>query len=303
MITAAERENIPLSELHVDFDCPESKLSNFAKLLSDLKRSLPDVPLTITTLPAWLAHRSEFRKLTESVSSYVLQVHSLERPHGSSENLVLCDSESALKAVRTAGTFGKPFLVALPTYSYLIAFDNKGQFAGIRAEQSWSAPKSDTLVKEVRSLPSEMARLVRELGNCHIAALTGVIWYRLPTSDDQLNWSWATLQSVTAGQSPVSSLKCEARQIRPALYEVILRNDGSEQFEGPLAVRLTAPEATILARDALGSFQIRDSTQNLVVLESKDPIQPLRPLAQRQIGWVRVGQQSEVQFETKITMH
>lgn len=302
ILAAAEGENIPLSELHIDFDCPESKLGNFTKLLGDLKSSLPAIPLTITTLPTWLTHRSEFSKLIEPVSSYVLQVHSLERPRDFVQRLTLCDPETALQAVRIAGNFSKPFLVALPTYSYLVAFDEKGQFAGIRAEQSWSAPKLDMLTKEVRSSPSEMARLVQELETCNIPSLGGIIWYRLPTSDDRLNWSWETLRSVMSGKVPASCLKCEMKQTRPGLYEVILRNDGSEQFEGTLAVQLDAPAATILAQDALGGFQIKDSRQNLFVLESKDPIQPLRPLAQRQIGWVRVGQQSEVQFEIKITM-
>ncbi len=90
-------------------------------------RGISRTPLSITALPTWL-ERSGFKGLASSAGSYVLQVHSLERPKDINTRFELCDSKAARRAVDLAGKVGVPFRVALPTYGYLIAFDSEGKY-------------------------------------------------------------------------------------------------------------------------------------------------------------------------------
>jgi hypothetical protein len=47
-----------------------------------------------------------------------------------------------------------------------------------------------------------VANLVHEWSIDPPANLAGLIWYRLPNEDDDLNWRWPTLAAVMQGRAP-----------------------------------------------------------------------------------------------------
>ena len=89
-LRTAEDAGINVAELQIDFDCATSKLNGYVVWLKALKLLIGDVPLTITALPTWL-DSADFSSLAKATEGFVLQVHSLERPSQSSEQLALCN--------------------------------------------------------------------------------------------------------------------------------------------------------------------------------------------------------------------
>jgi len=172
-------------ELQIDYDCPESKLADYAFLVRELKKRI-DVPIVITALPAWLGQKRAFADLIAAADGFVLQVHSLELPSDPRKEAVLCDPKAARRWVETAARFGRPFRVALPTYGYAVAFDAGGKLIGLSAEGPSLAWPAGATVKTVRSDPAAMAELVRGWTRDRPRELAGILWYRLPVPGDRL---------------------------------------------------------------------------------------------------------------------
>jgi hypothetical protein len=198
----ARTKGLSLSEIQIDYDCPEWKLESYRGLLVSLRRSAAPVPLTVTALPVWLYQHRAFRKLLEVVDGYVLQVHSLAPPDNLARKIVLTEPRSARVWVAEAARFGRPFRVALPTYSYQVAFDAKGKLIGFLAEGPLVSFAEGITIRSARSDPQAMAGLVRCWTEKRPRELTGILWYRLPVEGDRNNWTWPTLRSVMAGRAP-----------------------------------------------------------------------------------------------------
>src|SRR6185295_17266685 len=130
----ARAKGIRLSEIQLDYDCPESKLADYRDVLPRLRRAASPLPLTITVLPSWMRHRRAFRTLTEQADGYVLQLHSLILPRSPDEQITMIEPTSAKGWVEEASRFGRPFRVALPTHGYTAALDEKGELVGLLAE-------------------------------------------------------------------------------------------------------------------------------------------------------------------------
>ncbi|HSS75838.1 MAG TPA: DUF3142 domain-containing protein [Thermoanaerobaculia bacterium] len=202
----ARTKGLSLSEIQIDYDCPEWKLEAYRGLLVSLRQSAAPVPLTVNVLPVWLYQHRAFRKLLEVVDGYVLQAHSLAPPDNLAKKIVLTEPRSARAWVAEAARFGKPFRVALPTYSYQAAFDGRGKLIGLLAEGPLVSSAEGITIRSATSDPQAMAGLVRGWTEKRPKELTGILWYRLPVEGDRGNWSWPTLRSVMAGRSslPIS---------------------------------------------------------------------------------------------------
>jgi len=195
LVAEARTNSLSPSELQIDFDCAESKLGGYRVWVEAIQRRVSPVPVTITALPSWLNAR-EFRTLARVATNYVLQVHSVDRPRSVDAPFTLCDPLKARRAVERAGRIGLPFRVALPTYGYLLAFSHEGKYLGLSAEGPRPNWPTNAVVREVGANSQELAALVNDWTRSRPAALNGVIWYRLPTSQDRHNWDWAKLRSV-----------------------------------------------------------------------------------------------------------
>ena len=133
LVADARTNGVALRELQLDFDCASSKLDGYRIWLEAVQRRVAPLPVTITTLPSWL-NTAPFRRLAFVATNYVLQVHSAERPKSFEADYSLCDPRAASRAVERAGRIGVPFRVALPTYGYVLAFDQRGEFISLAAE-------------------------------------------------------------------------------------------------------------------------------------------------------------------------
>jgi hypothetical protein len=301
LIAEARSHHLTPRELQLDFDCADSKLEGYRRWLQALRSSLGSVPLSITALPSWLS-QPRFGQLVRATDGFVLQVHSLECPRQFDTPFTLCDPEAARRAVERAAQFQVPFRVALPTYGYLIAFDQQGRFVGLSAEGPGKSWPDNVRVREVRADPLQMAGLVQHWTTNHPALLRGVIWYRLPISDDILNWRWPTLSAIMAGRSPREHIRAEAHRVEPGLVEINLVNDGELDISSRLAAEVRWSRdggARLLAADGLRGFAVVDGGPSTVQFQSQSQSARL-PAGERQvIGWLRFTEDREVQVELK----
>ncbi len=255
LLAEAASNAVSIAELQVDFDCAESKLDGYRIWVEMIRERIKPTPLVITALPSWLK-QTDFTRLAASSDGYILQVHSLERPKNFTASFMLCDPLTARRAVEQAGKINVPFRVALPTYGYLVAFDANDNFIGLAADGPSIKWPAGTRIREVRSDATEMAKLVGGWNTNHPPRMRGVIWYRLPIENEILNWRFSTLGVVMSGRVPQADLKVESRSPEPELAEVILRNDGSVDFQNEFSVRVRVRGASVVASDALGGFDL-----------------------------------------------
>ena len=191
------------SEFQIDFDCAASKLDGYRIWVETIRKKITPTPLTITTLPSWLKEPA-FKTLVEATDGYVLQVHSVEKPKSFDAPFTLCDPVAAQHAVELAGKINVPFRVALPTYGYLLAFDQSGKFIGLSAEgpnKSWPV---DVRVREVRTHPLEMKprSILGHESPVSIAESSGIDFRRL----------WITLTGIGKLSGAIVASRFPARK-------------------------------------------------------------------------------------------
>ena len=296
LLREAKAREVSVRELQIDFDAAESKLAGYRVWVEALRRRIAPVPVVITTLPSWL-NSPAFAPLVQAADAFVLQVHSFERPADLRAPFTLCEPAAARHAVERAGLLGRPFQVALPTYGYLVAFDAAGKFVGLSAEGPVKTWPANVRLREVRTDPAAMAELVRHWSGTRPATLTGVIWYRLPTERDALNWRWPTLAAVMQGRAPQAKLTAELRRPEAGLVEVELTNTGEADHAGPVAVVLRWPAGALLASDALGGFGKVDATARSLQLRAQGQSLRLAPGERRAVGWLRFKDHADVEVQ------
>jgi hypothetical protein len=291
----ARAKGIALSEIQIDYDCPESKLDDYRGLLSGLREAAAPVPLTLTALPSWMRQRRAFAKLIAAADGYVLQVHSLAPPAGPKGEIPLLKPAEARDWVEQAARFGRPFRVALPTYGYLAAFDSQGRLIGLSAEGPLLSWPRGIAVRAARSDPAAMAGLVQDWIGDRPRELTGILWYRLPVAGDRLNWSWPTLRAVMAGRTPRAAVRVAVREPEPGLVEIDLFNAGNGEAALPSSVWVGWRDGAFLAADGLAGYQVVFDKGN-VRLEQPGP-GLLQPGERRTIAWLRFASRTEIHVE------
>jgi hypothetical protein len=292
----ARARGIVLSEIQIDYDCPESKLDDYRGLLPRLRQAAAPVPVTFTALPSWMEQRRAFGKLIAASDGYVLQVHSLKPPSGPQGEIVLFKKEEARGWIDTAARFGRPFRVALPTYGYLAAFDAQGRLLGLSAEGPLLSWPEGIEVRTARSEPAVLAGLIRDWTRERPRELTGLLWYRLPVEGDRLNWSWPALRAVMAGREPRGEVRAVVRAPEPGLAEVDLFNAGDGESALPSPVQVRWKDGTFLAADGLAGYETRPSAGSGLRLERPRPGR-LRPGERRTIAWLRFASPTEIHVE------
>lgn len=254
----ARSHGLGLREIQIDYDCPESKLSDYPVLVEAVRRSVSPAPVTVTALPSWLRQQRAFRSLSRKADGVVLQVHS-------PRSAELVHPAEALRAVEEAAKAGRPFRVALPTYSSA----DPDALAGL--VQRWTAGR-----------PPELA---------------GLVWYRLPVASDTQNWPRATLLAVMAGRAPRREIRAALRRPSPALVEIDLLNTGEAEVPLPSPVGLRWDSDTLTAADGLLGYRLLRPGPRAARLESPEPSRSLRPGERRTIAWLRFQGFPEVHVE------
>ncbi len=226
---------IALAELQLDYDCPESRLTDYTRMVHDLKAAMPATTVRITALPAWLNQSAVGALLAES-PGYVLQVHSLHLPqHGGPVTLI--DLDETRQAVSRAVKFGVPFRVALPTYSCVLEFDEKGAVKEVYGEDlpagmSLSERRYAVLDSDAFALAELMAAWRQHAPEL----MQAVIWYRLPVASDRLNWPAATLQKIVRGATLRRGWSGMIKVRTEGQSEIVLRQNGDAPDDLPTQI-------------------------------------------------------------------
>lgn len=294
IVSEARSNGIEIAELQLDFDCAESRLDGYRLWVEAVKLRIAPTALIITALPAWLRQPS-FSNLVAASDGFILQVHSLERPKNFNAPFTLCDPASARSAAEKASRANVPFRVALPTYGYYVAFDQNHSFIGLAADGPSIKWPAGTRIREVRTNPEEMARLVSFWTTNQPKNMRGVIWYRLPIESEILNWRFSTLGVVMACRVPQADLRVESRSSEPELAEIFLRNAGSADFSGNARVTVRIPRGQVRSSDAVGGFDLEKTGGQSFLLRSAQLF--LRAGEEREIGWLRTERKVEVELE------
>ena len=314
VLADARAAGLPADELQIDFDAAESKLAGYRVWIEAIKKRVSPTPVVITALPAWL-NRPQLRELLAAADGWVLQVHSVERPAGPDSPMTLCDPARVRKWVEQAARLNaKPFRVALPTYSCLVGFDSAGKYLGVSAEgpaPTWTTGAADAKVRLLRANPNELAGLVRDWQTDRPAALAGIIWYRLPTADDRMNWRMTTLRRVMAGQNVQPDLRVELTRPEPGLIDVRLVNRGDADAGLDVTVSVRWPPergGQPIAADALEGFTIKGgksggADHRIEFTWAGDGSGFLSPGDSRPVGWVRLVDDKEVTADVQPMDH
>lgn len=295
VLAEAQGHGLNVAELQVDLDCPESRLEDYSLLIRAIKRTIRPVPLVMTALPCWLSN-PHFPDLAQASDGFVLQVHSLARPESPSQEMTLCDPVKALMWVRQAGAFGIPFRVALPTYGYMAAFSDKGQFVAAFAEGPARSWDDKTRVVTIRSDPAAMAALAQAWRRARPPTMQGIIWYRLPVSGDRLNWKWETLSAIVDGKIPIRRMTLRVEYPEPPLAEVVLVNEGQIDTPPEGLINLDWDNARLVGGDGLSGYEFERAGENRASLRyaAGRSAQVIRAGERRKIAWLRFERKTEV---------
>lgn len=294
VLAEARKQGIEPLELQLDFDAATAKLDGYRIWLEALRQAIAPTPVIFTALPTWLDSPS-FTSLVAAADGYVLQVHSLERPRDMDAPFDLCPPQAAKAAIAKAARRGRPFWVALPTYGYRAWFDHQGQFVTLAAEGPELHAGAGQSSREIRADPRTLAALVRDLGANHAESLRGLIWYRLPQSDDRLNWSWPTLRGVLQGREPLSRTELLLERPQTGLIEVVLEATGEADSRLNHELVLHWSGAQLLAADGLEGFRSeRLAPDRLSLQPPTDPPRRLAPGQRLRVGWLRFDQPPEI---------
>ena len=296
VVRKARAAGLSVEELQLDFDCPESRLAGYRVWVKVVRQRVGDVPLVVTVLPSWLSS-PEFTPLVQTAGAFVLQVHALQKAKSLHDIPALCDPQRARVWVERAAASGVPFRVALPTYSYLLAFDAAGDYLGASAETPRRTWPPGTQFRLLSSDAEAMASLVQEWTKDRPSLLAAIIWYRLPIQTDRFNWRWETLRAIVDGESPQAELGVETRRVEQGLVEVDLCNTGSADAPMDVRVSLRWKGAAPIARDVIGEFAGGDAADNQWMLRPRANAMPalLRPGERRMIAWMRFNTNREVE--------
>lgn len=160
---------VPVAGIEVDHDCATAALADYAAWLAAQRP--PDLRYSITALPTWAdappPTRTTLTALGAVVDEIVLQVHAVQAP-------TIFDAASARRWVAqfaAALPAETALRVALPTYKVALGAAH----------------------------PDDVAAFLRTLEREPIAAVTGIVWFRLPIAADRAAWPAPVLAAVIRG--------------------------------------------------------------------------------------------------------
>ncbi|MDI2091553.1 DUF3142 domain-containing protein [Commensalibacter oyaizuii] len=264
--------------IELDLDWPTLKLQHYISLLKTIKQQLPkNIYLTITVIPDWL-NSPYFPQLTQQINHAILQVHTVDNP-----TMGLINIQNALRYIDKMNRISKrPFYVALPTYGLRVGMNSFGSIYYIEGENNL---KAGPFGHELYSDPQQLRKLIQQLEQNPPFQLKGIIWFRLPVTNDQRNWSlrtWLTMlqhlpliQQFSVDQIPHPN--------DPKLLNIRLTNIGNTPLELPKIIPLQCSIA-----DGFTPYRFTTTPSGNYVLKLNVPsARPLNTNQQLIIGWMR----------------
>ncbi len=287
-VATAKDNNVTISGIQIDYDCPTSKLPHYTAFLNELVRSNPSLPVSITTLPTWLSSKA-FPDLLAPCEHFVLQVHSLDPKTRPQDSPKLVNLDQTLRWATKASHLNKAFQIALPTYSYRLHYDSTGRFAGVTSETN-SPPAEELTWKALHASPREIADIAHRLRTTPIPNLQRLIWFRMPSQSDSMNWNWTTLEAVRHNTLDTKPINLIALEESPNLVTLYLENNSNLPAPFPSGFTVTIPPSQRLAWDILGYYASSkpDAEQIEFTLLHPDRNALIQPNEQIGIAWFRL---------------
>lgn len=271
------RQRLAFAGVEIDHDCATSRLPAYAHFLRALRPSLlPNERLSVTALPTWLGS-PDVDLLLAQADEAVLQVHAVQSPRAG-----LFDPARARAWLDAfARHTRKPWRVALPTYGTRVSWGGDGRVVAIESERPTLVDAGNS--NELFADPQTMQRFVAALERHAPRGLAGIVWFRLPTSEDERAWSEASWQAVLARVPLRPALAAVAsRTDNPHRYDVQLRNDGDADLPLPPLIRI---DGTCVAADGINGYALRQDGHGIVLQRAR--IGVLRAGYRLVVGWLR----------------
>lgn len=308
ILNTARQHGVVIHQLEIDYDAGRARLPAYRQWLAKLQAEITTNPppwsakavtLSATALPDWLAAPDDWRALCQQVDTLTLQLHSVRNPEQGLFDLALVRqwTEQALALP------GCRFYLALPAYdAHLLT-----TAAGVRVESETPLPFAGQRQRLV-SHPATVAAYLQWLGqrlaqlrtDSATMAVQGLVWFRLPLSDDQLSWPYPTLAAVSR-QQPLQASAQFSLLHEQGRYELMVHNQGNLSLSGA-ALRQSATSLQLNGVQCLGgdalpglTWQQQGSQWQLLAVtpadaQAVDPWPALQPQAARQLGWLRCRQ-------------
>lgn len=265
---------VNLAGIEIDYDCATSKLPDYARLLRELHgRITKKLTLSITVLPTWM-DSSDLPAVLQVVDHAVLQVHSVLSPeHG------LFDASKAQKWIARFDALSPvPFWIALPCYGSGLVSDGEG-VSQVESERVLPIAGNRN---ELRIDPRGMEDFLQALRGEMPKQLLGIVWFRLPLTDDQRGWSIATLRAVVSGTALTSVIRLRLQRSGPA-HDLVISNAGS--LDASMPERIMVRPADCEAADALAGYSLQRESSGLTLRRIENAT--LRAGSERVIAWLR----------------
>lgn len=270
---------VPVAGVEIDYDCATAKLPLYTRFLAGLRPRLSAVRLSVTALPAWLGS-ADLDGLLSETDEVVLQVHAVRDPRSG-----LFDPGVARAWVDafSAHVHGQ-FRVALPDYGARVSWSPDGHLAAVESEMPRLMQGHDAT--ELMAAPGDVAMLLASLREDRPHHLAGVVWFRLPTDDDQRTWSLATWQAVMRGVRPKASTTVVLRvSSTPGMSDVVLEN--IFPTDAMLPARVELPK-TCSEADGANGYSLDGMGAGLALMRMQKGL--LHGHYSRLIGWARCAQ-------------
>lgn len=218
VIERATKLKVP--RLQLDVDVPESKLGKYEELVREIRNAWPKelgtLKLGATFIPCHLSHK-ELKSILELLEEPVIQLHGIDAPKHRNEKWALMNRRTVFKALKEASGLDARFKMALPTYAYVLLFNEDGSFKRLFAEglgedyvrvkeeaMEIAAPDLE-LLHEVISSPDSLP----------------IIWYRLPIKDlDRWALEKETILELERSELPKPSLNVEFAEVSPTVIDI-----------------------------------------------------------------------------------
>jgi hypothetical protein len=273
------RSGTPVLGLEIDHDAATSRLARYATFLDRFQPARRQgLILSATALPSWL-ESDRIGDVLARVDEAVLQVHSVANPRTG-----LFDSQQASDWIRRWSRISPhPFVVALPTYGSRVTWNDAGKLAGVESEVARYGHLRNG--RELFVRPLTVASFLDDLRRHANPQVSGIAWFRLPTSDDRRAWSMETWRAVMTGQSRVPLIRVDVLESDvPGTLNVYVSNDGVLDDVFPAALTIDSDRACESA-DAVIPYAISRRRGDLTMLLTEPRLLPAgsRHLA----GWVR----------------
>jgi len=140
--TLAEDAGLTVIGIQLDFDLPQSRLKDYAKLVHKIRERLANREVSVTALQSWVG-TPEFKELQEATSWTVPQLYEgylFEGP----EKMHLSDFGQLKRTVEKLNESGHWYRIGIPAYSQAYLFDERGRFVtvhrGLTLEQAYRHP-------------------------------------------------------------------------------------------------------------------------------------------------------------------